>query len=228
MGKSLVPLGLALLLGFSPVSAETVVLDAAQDATLIEDPLGARANGSGEFFFVGRTGQSANAVRRGLLRFDMAELVPQEAIVDAVTLSVFVWPSNPGPSEIRLHRVQSAWHEGPSSSSGGSGSPSEPGDVTWLHTSYDTLLWLQPGGDFIERASAALEVADTGSYTWPSTNQLVADVRLWLHAPWRNFGWVLIGDELTRQSSKSFASREHEDVTLRPTLTVTYHLPAEE
>ena len=216
-----------LLIGFSPASAETLVLEAIQDATLIEDPAGALANGSSGLLYVGRTGLSEGALRRALVRFDVAAAVPQEAILDAVSLSLFMWPSHPEPHEVRLHRVQSAWEEGPSSSSGGGGSPSEAGDVTWLHTSYDTLLWVEPGGDFVARASSALEVADTGRYDWPSTNQLVADARLWLHAPWRNFGWLLIGDELVSRSVKNFVSREHADITLRPTLTVTYHLPGE-
>ena len=217
-----------LLLGFSSASAETVVLEAVQDATLIEDPAGALANGSGVFFFIGRTGQPEGALRRAVVRFDVAAAVPQAAILDAVSLSLYMWPSNPEPHEIRLHRVQSAWEEGPSSSSGGAGSPSEPGDVTWRHTSYDTLLWVGPGGDFVARESSVLEVADAGAYTWPSTNQLLTDARLWLHVPKRNFGWLLVGDEVAARSVKSFVSREHSDITLRPTLTVTYHLPAGE
>jgi hypothetical protein len=55
-----------------------------------------------------------------------------------------------------------------------------------------------------------------------STNHLVQDVRLWWSAPERNFGWILIGDETTPQTAKSFASRESPEPALRPVLEVTY------
>ncbi|HXV75411.1 MAG TPA: hypothetical protein VD788_03765 [Candidatus Polarisedimenticolaceae bacterium] len=54
-------------------------------------------------------------------------------------------------------------------------------------------------------------VTETGFYTWPSTNHLVQDVRLSIATPRRNFGWVLIGDEVTPLAVKRFASREHPD-----------------
>ena len=56
----------------APVIAETVRIEAGRDATLIEHPDGARANGSGPFFFVGRTSQGQNSVRRTLIWFDVA------------------------------------------------------------------------------------------------------------------------------------------------------------
>jgi len=209
-----------------PAGAETVIIEAARDATLLEDPDGGLANGSGPFFFVGRTAGAENAVRRTLLRFDVAAAVPERAIIESASVTVFMWPSHPEAREVRLHRILADWGEGPSSSSGGGGAPSEAGDVTWLHTFYDTEPWVHAGGQFVGRASARLEVADTGYYTWQSTDHhLVQDVRLWRAAPQRNFGWMLIGDETTPQSVKSFASREHPDLNLRPTLTVTYRTP---
>lgn len=222
--RTIVLLAVALA-AVGPAGAETVTIEAARDATLIEDPAGARANGSGPFFFVGRTSGGENAVRRTVLSFDVAAAVPERAIIEDVSLTVFMWPSHPETREIRLHRVLADWGEGASSSEGGGGAPSEAGDVTWLHAFYDTEPWVRAGGQLVDRVSARLEVADTGFYTWQSTDHLVQDVRLWLAAPQRNFGWVLIGDEITPQSVKSFASREHPDLNLRPTLTVTYRTP---
>ena len=222
--RSIVTFAVALLAAL-PAAAETVVVEAAHDATLIEDAAGARANGSGPFFFVGRTSSPEGAVRRAVLSFDVAAAVPERAIIESASLTVFMSPSHPEPREIRLQRVLADWREGPSSSSGGGGAPSEAGDVTWLHTVYDTDFWFHAGGDFVDRTSARTVVADTGFYTWETTNHLVQDVQLWLAAPQRNFGWVLIGDETTPQSVKSFASRENPDATLRPTLTVTYRVP---
>jgi hypothetical protein len=176
---------------------------------------------------VGRNNQVENSVRRGLLYFDVAAAVPRAAIIDSVVLTLYMTPSNSQSSTLTLYRVQADWGEGASSASGGGGAPSEPGDVTWLHTFFDTDFWAHSGGQFIGRASAELIVAGSGFYTWESTNQLVQDVRLWKSAPKRNFGWILIGDETTRQTAKSFASREIPDPAFRPVLEVTYRMPGE-
>lgn len=208
-----------------PVSAETVRIEADRDATLIEHPEGALANGSGPYFFAGRTNQEDGSIRRALLRFDVAGALPDRAIIESVSLVLYASPANPAPADLRLYRVQADWGEGPSSASGGGGRPAEPGDATWIHTFYDFALWNHRGGQFIGRSSAELEVADAGLYTWESTNHLVQDVRLWRSAPGRNFGWILLGDETTPQTSKSFASREHPDPLLRPALLVTYRTP---
>jgi hypothetical protein len=208
-----------------PAAAETVLIPASHDATVIEDPDGALANGSGPFFFAGRTNQEQDSVRRGLLRFDVAEALPDQAIIETVSLTLFMAPSNPDIRDLRLYRVLADWGEGPSSSAGGGGAPSQPGDVTWLHTFYDSEFWVYGGGQFLGRASASLQVAGSALYTWESNPHLVQDVVLWKAAPQNNFGWVLIGDETTRQNVKSFASREYADPALRPVLEVTYRLP---
>ena len=78
--------GIALVLFLAPAAAtaETVLIDAARDTTLIEDPDGALANGSGPVFFAGRTNQGQNSVRRGLVFFDVAAVVPGNASVESV------------------------------------------------------------------------------------------------------------------------------------------------
>jgi len=219
-------LGLCLAIFLaSSAWAETVEIPAIKDATLIEDPDGALANGSGPYLFVGRTNQESGGTRRAVVAFDVASVVPSNAIVTQASVTLFLAPSNPGPRRLALHRVLADWGEGPSSSAGGLGAPSEPGDVTWLHTFYDTVFWAVSGGQFLGRDSAHLTVDESGFVTWTSTHRLVNDVTLWLKAPSRNFGWALIGDETMRQTAKSFASRENPDVTLRPALMVTYRLP---
>jgi hypothetical protein len=212
----------------APSSERTAFVEADRDATLIEDPAGALANGSGPNLFAGHTAQELGGVRRGLIRFDVASAVPPDANIEAVELTLHLAPSNPTPRTIALHRVLDDWGEGPSASAGGQGRPAEPGDVTWLHTRYDEELWARPGSQFVARGSADAEVGSEGLHVWPSTRALVRDVRIWLRAPHRNFGWVLIGDEAELQSSKSFASREHPQVSLRPRLAVTYRLPGED
>ncbi|MBW2540513.1 MAG: DNRLRE domain-containing protein [Deltaproteobacteria bacterium] len=222
-------IAIGLLLLFSAVSAkaETVFVEAGRDTTLIEEPAGALANGSGPVFFVGRTNQRQNSVRRGLIYFDVAAALPERARVESARLTLHMSPSNVAPHPIELHRLLAAWGEGASSASGGSGDVSAPGDATWIHTFFSDAFWVKPGGHFVVRASSSREVSTPAFYTWESTHKMVADVRLWLAAPELNFGWILLGDETTPQNVKSFASREAPDPSLRPILELTYSLPTE-
>ena len=216
---------LILVLPARAAQAEVVVVEADRDATLIEHPDGNLGNGSGPSIFVGRTGQSQNGVRRAVVRFDVASALPEHAVIESASLTLYLAPSNPTTREIRLHRVLADWGEGASASSGGSGAPAQTGDVTWIHTFHDSEFWVHSGGQFVGRVSARLDVAGSGFYTWDSTHHLVQDVRLWTSNPSRNFGWILIGDETEPQTAKNFASRERPDLALRPALEITYRLP---
>jgi len=225
MIKSQILFVLILALTAGAVQAEIVLVEADRDATLIEHPDGGLGNGSGPSLFVGRTGQSRNGVRRAVVHFDVASALPEQAVIESVSLTLYEAPSNPATREIRLHRVLADWGEGASASSGGSGAPAEPGDVTWIHTFHDSEFWVHSGGHFVGRVSARLDVAGSGFYAWASTHHLVQDVRLWSSNPSRNFGWILIGDETGPQTVKNFASREHPELALRPALEITYRLP---
>jgi hypothetical protein len=218
--------GIAVVLLLAPAlaTAETVLIEAGRDTTLIEEPDGALANGSGPVFFVGRTNQPQNSVRRGLVYFDVTAALPRNAWVESARLTLYMSPSNAASRRIGLHRLLAEWGEGASFASGGGGDLSAPADATWIHTFYDDEFWVRPGGHFVARASASREVAASGFYTWEGTRKMVADVRQWLAAPHRNFGWILLGDEMTPQNVKSFASREEPDASFRPVLEVTYHL----
>jgi hypothetical protein len=222
-----VEIAVILSLAAASATAETIFVEAGRDATLVEEPDGALANGSGPVFFVGRTNQSQNGVRRGVIYFDVAAGLPGNARVEGVRLTLYMTPSNPSSHPIGLHRLLAEWGEGASFASGGGGDFSALGDATWIHTFYDHEFWVKPGGHFVARASASRDVAASGFYTWEGTRKMLADVRLWLAAPHRNFGWILLGNETTRQNVKSFASREEPDPSLRPVLEVIYHLPGE-
>ena len=208
----------------TPSRAETVLVPADRDATLIEDPDGALANGSGPVLFAGRTNQGAGSVRRGLLRFDVAGSLPPRAIVESVTLRLTALPGNPDPSRFRLYRVLEDWGEGASFTTGGRGAPSEPGDATWLHTFHDDRFWEYAGGRFVGTASAAFETEGPGAYAVAGDRKLLADTRLWAAAPSRNFGWILIGDETRPQSVQPFATREADDPGQAPLLEITFRV----
>jgi hypothetical protein len=206
------------------VYAEMVDIPADRDNTLIENPDGALANGLGRAFFAGRTNQEVDGIRRGLIHFDVAAALPENALIDRAFLSLYQDSNNVAPSPVSLHRVLDDWGEGGSFTGGGGGAPAEPGDATWLHTFWDTHYWVQEGGHFIPHASATEVVEGTEHYTWQSTVNLVNDVRLWLHAPQQNFGWLVMGDEDTPQTVMRFDSRTGPNP---PMLTIEYHLPGE-
>ena len=210
-----------------PASAEMRVLEPDQDATLIEWPDGTLANGQG-FLFVGRTGQSQRSIRRGLLRFDLAAALPAGAWITNAELTLTLTPSNDTLSVIGLHPVLAPWTEGPSFSGGGGGAVALPGDVTWLHTSYDTALWSQPGGDFDAVPSSDAIVADAPLQVWPATPELLADLQSWLDDPASNHGWLLRGNEAVPSTAKRFTSREGADPLARPQLFIEYTLGCDE
>jgi len=208
--------------------AETIVIEATNDATLIEDTSGLLANGSGPALFVGRTGQVTGGTRRAMVRFDLAEALPATALIERVFLNLHLTPSNDRISQVVVHRLLQTWSEGPAFSSGGSGAASNIGDSSWLNTLYDYQFWAIAGGHYVARASSEALIGEADFYTWQSTPELVAYVRLWQHAPHRNFGWILVGDEEIPQSVKRFDSRESPIPEFRPTLTIEYRMPGDQ
>lgn len=202
-------------------SADEVTLQPVADAALYEQAAGTLANGAGAYLFAGNTVSSD--IRRSVLRFDLAA-VPPGSTIDAVELTLNMSRSIAPTEDVGLHRVTTDWSEGPSIAPGeeGQGATSVAGDVTWLHTNYDTALWTSPGGDFDAAPSATAAVAGLGYYTWGSTAGLVADVQSWIDAPATNFGWMLVGNEASGTTAKRFDSRENAGVGVQPELRVVF------
>ena len=214
-------------------TADEVLIVAGADNTLYEDSLGSVSNGSGAIMVAGRTNGEVDSIRRAVLFFDVAGNIPHGAVVESVALSLYLNKGNGGAREMRLHRLLTDWGEGASVKDGGGlGATAEPGDATWLHTFYPDAFWGPDGGRYVGRVSASQLVGTAGgnndlagSYTWPSTDRLVDDVRRWVKKPSMNHGWILVGDESVKQTAKQFASRESVSPELRPMLEVTYSLP---
>ncbi len=206
------------------VVADEIALTATKDNTIFESSTGGLSNGSGQFLFAGRSGQGSGSVRRALLGFDLSS-IPAEAVVTAVRLTMNMSKTAAGATMVSLHRVVVDWGEGSSNATdrgGGQGAAATNGDATWIHASFDSGTWSNPGGDFVTTASSSLEVGSTGSYTWPSTSQLVADLLGWIDSPATNFGWIVIGDESATRTAKRFDSREHDTTSRRPQLVVEF------
>ncbi|MCZ6796139.1 MAG: DNRLRE domain-containing protein [Planctomycetota bacterium] len=215
----------AVVLVAPGVRGETVTLEALKDTSLYESADGLLANGSGPGLFVGRTAQIVGPLRRALVAFDIATAVPPGATIQNATFTLTVDRAPPlaEVTRMRLHRVTRDWGEGMSNAGefGGIGVPPAEGDASWIHTFFPAQNWSTPGGDFVAEPSAGADVAPEGPSQWQS-EALVADVQSWLDDPAGNFGWVVVGDEVNDLSARRFASRELEDSTLHPTLTVEF------
>jgi len=208
-----------------------VVLEAERDATIYEEGNGSVANGSGSYLFTGRTeSQNDSAERRALLVFPIAGAIPEGSIITSVSLELTMSRTNSGAQSVRLHRLLEDWSEGPSDPSGqeGGGTTAVAGDVTWIHREFSETLWTTSGASFASSASATLQVANEGGYSYSSTPELVADVQGWLDDPSNNFGWALVVDSPPSGSAKRFNSRENSTASSRPKLTISYEADLEE
>jgi len=224
MNKLTVPmvvLGLAMIV--APAVADVVEIPAAKDNTLFESPDGSLSNGAGTRMFVGVTAQPN--LRRALIAFDVAGHVPADSTITGVTLTLQQVMSLAGGEPVSLHRAEQDWGEGDSVATGGQGAggAAATGDATWVHTFFDTEFWTTSGGDFAATASATRTVVGFGSYSW-SSDGMVTDVQGWLDDPASNFGWVLVGNETTPVTAKTFSTRESDSNP--PVLAIEFEPPA--
>lgn len=202
-------------------STSEVTLTSIKDNTLYEDSAGAVGNGSGQHMFAGA---NSGGRLRVLVAFDVAGNVPAGMTITAVELRLNMSRTNSVSAQsVGLHRVLADWGEGDADAAGGEGggAPASAGDATWLHTFFPNTFWSSPGADFEATSSASIEVEDLRAYQWGSTDQMVADVQMWLDDPSSNHGWLLMGDENTT-AAKRFDSRENASEADRPRLIVTF------
>jgi hypothetical protein len=155
-------------------------------------------------------------VRRILLKFDFSGQIPPQAVINSATLTVNVIFHLPaggmGPdSTFGLRRVLQDWNET---------------EATWNNRS-STNAWSSPGaagtGDSISTASSTVFVSALGSYVFPSTTALMADVQEYVANPGKNFGWLLMSESEAPQTARHFASRE--DPVNTPYIVVDYSPP---
>ena len=217
------------------INADSVLLSASADATLIETAPDNSSGGAG--FFNSGTTQN-NTKNRALIQFDITG-IPQSALITAVSLQLEVIraPSDGfEASPFSLHRVLRSWGEGstlPLNNPGGLGGPAAPGDATWNYRFAFDQPWGVPGGeagvDYAAASSAGIIIYGTENspYSYESTPEAVADVQFWLDHPESNFGWMLMSDfEDTPFTARHFGSRE-DPLGRGSLLTVEYALVPE-
>ncbi len=209
--------------------ADTLTVGATRDVTIYSEA-DDKANGSGSYFFAGRT--NGENLRRGLVRFDVSG-IPAGSTINSVTLTLYMSRTIAGNQNVRLHRVLADWGEGASNAGGQEGDPTsaELNDATWRYRFYDpnnpstAPQWSTLGGDFIGTASATAVIGSSnGLYTW-SAAAMASDVSTWVNTPSSNFGWILIGNETTQPTAKRFDSRTSSNASRRPSLFIDYSLP---
>ncbi|GBF80626.1 DNRLRE domain-containing protein [Aphanothece sacrum] len=205
---------------------DTQMISPSKDNTLVENLMGSLSNGAGQRFFVGRTNQGTDNIRRGVIAFDIAKSIPKGSKITEVNLTLTLERTPGGKQSIKLHRLLQNWGEGKSSHQGGKGGKATSGEVTWIYTFYDTQSWSNQGGYFSDIVSGIQVVDDVGVYVWKSTPKMVADVQDWLDFPQSNFGWLLLGNEITPGTVKGFASRESKEHLAQPKLMVMYVKPS--
>ncbi|MFN8177497.1 MAG: DNRLRE domain-containing protein [bacterium] len=200
----------------------TVQLEPVRDNSMYENS-GTLSNGAGIYLFSGVIQDGFR--RRCLLRFDLSG-IPANASIQDARLTLTVSNSISGAVPMTLHRALADWGEAGSDAGtpGGLGAPAQPGDATWTHAFYPSVMWSAAGGDFDATASATTSVAGLGSYQW-SDARLIADVQSWVTGALPNFGWILLGDESASGTAKRFDSREFPTPASRPMLTVQYFAP---
>lgn len=215
---------LAACLAPPTIATESISVSPSLDNTLFEDETGALSNGAGPHFVVGTSGDLA--VRRGLLAFDVASVIPGGSIIEEVELQLHLSaaPDPPDTRMITIHRLVRPWGEGTSVSNDGTGAPSTAGDATWLHAIYPGSFWTTPGGDFEETAIAYGQVQGVGDYVW-SDPTMAADVQSWLDQPVLAWGWLLQNEEDDPTTARRFDSREHPIAANRPVLVVRFTPP---
>jgi hypothetical protein len=214
----------ASILAATPSHAALVTLSAIKDNTLYQNASGSLSNGAGEAFFVGRTNQANNPLRRALLAFDIYSQLPAGVTITSAKLELWCSLTISGGQNIELHTVLKDWGESTSNANGneGQGAGAANGDATWIHTFRPGSLWTSAGGDFTPAASAVTSVSVSDEvYSW-SSPQMVADVQNWLNNPSTDFGWLMRGNEAVAASAKRFNSRESIDPTMRPRLIIEY------
>jgi spore coat protein A len=231
---------LAVMVQPRPSLSDQITLPAVQDNVIYSESN--LSYGAGQCLQVGRPGLSTPRqplIRRSLLLFDLSSIPAGSNIVSA-RLNLFRFlPGGPG-NRLYVHRVSQDWGEGNEGDSSECtarpkqwGRPPTETASTWRYRFFGArTVWSSESGDTVRGGSFESSFSDSGSL--PSWMQAVGlegsgiarDVAGWVQDPASNHGWILRGDETLAGTGMRFASRQHPDTSLHPTLTVSFSRPA--
>lgn len=217
----------------SPVAGDELVLvegvggyAGVRDNSIFSDA-NTLSNGSGDHIFAGNT--AAGQTRRALIRFDLQNLLPPDAVINNVTLELVTSRTRAQPANRvqSLHRLTADWGEGSEDAFGpeGMGTNGMPGTATWDSNFLGTSFWTTLGGDFSPTASASVQAGGINQTTAWSSAGMVADVEAWLASPSSNFGWALLGNESVFTTAVRYYSADNNEgapLNQKPRLTIDY------
>jgi hypothetical protein len=194
------------------------------DNVLYEDSAGAVSNGQGDYLWVGRTDDSIYSLRRSIVMFDIASVIPSGAAVFDVRLTLHLDSSVGGPTVVMIQDIQGSAGEGASMATGNElyGAPAQADDATWLHRFSPSTDWPTPGGEFDPFVSATILMDSTpGPYVFWEF-EMLNDVGEWAFTGQDNAGWIIKTSESTAGQLKRFGSRSNSDPLLSPVLEVAW------
>ena len=197
-----------------------------QDTTIYDTDVN---NSAGGFPYL-YVGQSQNrGSRRSLIRFDLSAIAAGSTVTSA-TLQFYIDPiSRPTSITGSVHRLTRTWTEGnnliPDQNAGGAGAPAQPGDTTWNHVSFNTMLWNTAGGEFAAQPAATGVLGNADTFAFFSGQGLAADVQTWVETPSLNYGWIVRGDEAEIWTAKRLFSSESTDPR-KPILYIEFTPPS--
>lgn len=207
--------------GGTPKSISLVPL---KDNTIYEEST-SYSNGAGDFLISGTNWNPDS--RRALMEFNIASAIPKYSTITSAQLTLYCnYAYNSNFESMSLHMMYNEWGEASSHALGDEewGTNAEMGDATWQYRYFNTDSWGIWGGDYAPESTSQWVDVDDAYYTW-SSSQLIEDVQVCLDVPTANHGWVLIGNEGSMDSYKSFNSVNNIDVPTRPQLIITYNEP---
>jgi len=237
--RTALPRLVAILILFAiprPSRSDEITLPAAQDNVIYSESN--LSYGAGKCLQVGRPTISTERqplIRRSLLRFDLSAIPAGSRIVSA-RLNLFRFlPGGPG-DRLYIHRLNQDWGEGDEGALDECNArpkqwgrtPSEMAS-TWNYRFFGAkTVWSDESGVALHGGTFESAFSDSGSF--PGWMQVVGmtgtgitrDVAGWFEDPSTNHGWIMRGDETRGGTGARYASRQHPDPKLHPTLTVFF------
>ncbi len=203
------PLAVFFLERVSPASADVEVITPSLQDTWIDQKSTDKNHGEDSELKVKSKNGSDN--RRTLVSFALP-LLPEEAVIESATLSLYM---KNAPSESRtyeIYRVLESWIEG----DGGDDDDPE-GEIVWGN---------KP--DIADEASSAVSTGTTNGATlsWNVTDDIIG----FYDGDYENFGWTIRDESESNVSTieAKFRSREHTEENEWPTLEINYSIPEPE
>lgn len=199
--------GLILSAAFSvPAFAQTIQLTESND-TVIRGGAYANTNFSKDLILATRASDDDTYDRRILLKFDTENTIPADSQVSSAKLTVTVAGGNSENRSISAYRIAYTYEEPES---------------TWK-VRKSGYAWSSAGGDFAEKWASATVTNSVGSRVTFDVTALVQAAVKGQFGSSRYTRIALIDKgTATKDSYKEYYSNEIADVSVRPTLTVTY------